>query len=175
MKVIVGTRNKAKIEAVERVFNRYFEQVELHSQPTPSRVSEQPIGNDETRQGAVNRSLEALSCDGDVIGVGLEGGVMYVGNTMYVCNWGALALKDGTILTAAGAQIPLPENIRREIESGRELGPLVESLFQQQGIRQGEGAMGIFTSGVVTRMKLFDHIMELLIGQYIYLQKGLNE
>lgn len=172
MQVIIGTKNKAKIKAVTNVCEHYLENVHIASIACPSGVSEQPIGNEETRQGAINRALKTLSCKVGDIGVGLEGGVMYVGKDMYLCNWGAIVIKGGPTLTAAGAQIPLSENIRKEIESGQELGPVIDRVFKQQGIRHSEGAMGIFTNGTISRVKLFEHIMALLIGQYLYLEKS---
>src|SRR5699024_3647886 len=112
----------------------YFTEMDLVTESCHSGVSEQPIGNEETRQGAINRAVEALSCGGGDIGVGLEGGVIYVADDMYVCNWGAIALADGTTITAAGAQIPLPQVIKNEIEKGFELGPVIERHFNRQGI-----------------------------------------
>ncbi|HLR10277.1 MAG TPA: DUF84 family protein [Sporosarcina sp.] len=172
MKVVVGTKNHAKTAAVNNVFKQYFTEMDLVTESCHSGVSEQPIGNEETRQGAINRAVEALSCGGGDIGVGLEGGVIYVADDMYVCNWGAIALADGTTITAAGAQIPLPQVIKNEIEKGFELGPVIERHFNRQGIRQQEGAMGMFTNGVITRVKLFEHVMELLIGQYLYIESN---
>ncbi len=36
------------------------------------------------------------------------------------------------------------------------------------GIRHSEGAIGMFTAQAVTRDKLFEHVMQLLIGQLKY-------
>ncbi len=87
---------------------------------------------------------------------------------MYVCNWGALTLADGTTFTAAGAQIILPEEIAQEIRGGRELGPVMEQYTQRLDIRQGAGAVGIFTQGIVSRQTMFEHIVALLVGQYLF-------
>lgn len=171
MKIIVGTTNQAKLKAVETVCLPYFDAVHIQAISGQSGISAQPIGNEETRLGAVNRALEAISHGEGTIGLGLEGGVMYVGDTMYLCNWGAMALPNGRVLTAAGAQIPLPDRLKKEIEQGEELGPLMEAYVNQQGIRQKEGAMGILTDGLISRSKLFEHVMELLVGQYFYLEK----
>ena len=54
---------------------------------------------------------------------------------MYLCNWGALTLPDGTRFTAGGAQIPLPKEIADELMAGKELGPVVDTYFKSSGIR----------------------------------------
>ena len=71
-------------------------------------------------------------------------------------------------LQLRGAQIPLPEEIALEIRQGKELGPVIDKYFDALGLRQKEGAMGMFTAGAVTRVDLFTHIVHLLIGQLKY-------
>ena len=102
------------------------------------------------------------------IGIGLEGGVRILEGQMYLCNWGALALPDGTRFTAGGAQIPLPKEIADELMAGKELGPVVDTYFKSSGIRIKEGAIGMLTANAVKRDELFVHILQLLIGQYKY-------
>jgi len=87
---------------------------------------------------------------------------------MYLCNWGALVLPDGTRFTAGGAQIPLPKEIADELITGKELGPVVDAYFKASGIRHKEGAIGIFTAHAVNRDELFEHVLQLLIGQLKY-------
>ena len=77
-------------------------------------------------------------------------------------------LPDGTKFTAGGAQIPLPPAIAEELLNGKELGPVVDHFFKTTGIRQKEGAIGMFTAQAVKRDELFEHVMQLLIGQFKY-------
>ena len=79
-----------------------------------------------------------------------------------------LLVADGTVFTAAGAQIVLPEEIAQEIRVGKELGPVMEAYTQRRDIRQHTGAVGIFTQGLVDRQAMFEHIVSLLIGQYLF-------
>ena len=67
--------------------------------------------------------------------------------------------------TAGGAQIPLPKEIAEELIAGKELGPVVDAYFKASGIRQKEGAIGMFTANAVNRDELFEHILQLLIGK----------
>lgn len=166
MLVSIGTKNRAKNAAITNIVNNYFEQVEYIQLDVPSNVSEQPYSDEETRQGAINRALNALHTSGAELNFGLEGGVRTIEGNMYCCNWGALALKDGTVITAAGALFLLPEQIANEIRSGKELGPVMDTYTNEKGIRHNKGAIGVFTANLVDRTEMFEHIVKLLIGQY---------
>lgn len=173
MLVSIGTTNKAKVKAIENVVKEYFKEVTFEQFKVPSDVSEQPFSTEETRQGAINRAINTLKVSQGDLNFGLEGGVCEIDGIMYCCNWGAVALKDGTILTAAGAQFPLPEEIANELRTGKELGPVMDYYTKQQDTRSGSGAIGVFTAGLVDRAEMFEHIVKILIGQYLFLEKAL--
>jgi len=169
MLVAIGTKNKAKTAAIQNVVNRYFEHVEYIQVAAASNVSEQPFSNVETRQGAINRALNTLEEAKADLNFGLEGGVHELNDFMYCTNWGAVALKDGTVISAAGAQFLLPEDIAYELRAGKELGPVMDAYTKQQDTRSGSGAVGVFTAGLVDRTEMFEHIVKLLIGQYLFM------
>lgn len=168
MNIAIGTTNKAKTEVVEVIARKYFDKPNFTHIKAASQVSDQPITHEETRLGAINRSKNAIKETGAQLSFGLEGGVTEIDGVMYVCNWGALSVSNGTTFTAAGAQIILPEEIAQEIRAGKELGPVMEHYTQRRDIRQGAGAVGVFTQGLVSRQMMFEHIVSLLIGQYLF-------
>ncbi|MBE5095105.1 DUF84 family protein [Bacillus thuringiensis] len=163
MKVVVGSKNKTKVGAVEKV----WKDVEITSLSVPSGVSAQPFSDEETMQGA-KRALE----DGEApIGIGLEGGVMKTEHGLFMCNWGALATSDGKVFVAGGARITLPDDFLAPLEDGKELSEVMEEFVQRKDIRSHEGAIGIFTDDYVDRTELFVHVVKLLVGQYKYDKK----
>lgn len=168
MEFIIGSTNYAKVQATKDVLAVHFPEASVISVEVNSGVSNQPFGDEETRLGALNRALRVGGLQEQAIGIGLEGGVRVLGEKLYICNWGALVLPDGKRFTAGGAQIPLPEEIALKIRQGKELGPVIDDYFNALGLRQKEGAMGMFTAGAVTRIDLFTHILHLLIGQLKY-------
>ena len=168
MNIAIGTTNKAKIGAVETVVQQFFDHAEFTYHQAASEVSEQPRTTEETRQGAINRAKNTRIATDASLSFGLEGGVTEIEGVMYVCNWGALVVEDGTVFTAAGAQIVLPEEVAGEIRKGKELGPVMEAYTERRDIRQHAGAVGIFTNGLVNRQKMFEHIITLLVGQYLF-------
>ncbi|QTD41382.1 DUF84 family protein [Sporosarcina sp. Te-1] len=168
MEFVIGSTNQAKVSAVHKVLQLHAPEFHLHEVKVPSGVKDQPIGDEETRQGAINRAMNAAAKFQGAIGIGLEGGVRMLEGQMYVCNWGALVLPDQTVFSAGGAQIPLPNEIADELKMGKELSAAVESYFNARGIQHSGGAMGMFTSHAVDRDALFEHVMQLLIGQFNY-------
>jgi inosine/xanthosine triphosphatase len=163
MKIIIGSQNPAKISAVKNSFSDEDEYVSLD---VPSGVSEQPFSDEETIKGAINRAEAALKLGNGDIGIGLEGGVQETSFGLLICNWGALVSNEGKPIIAGGARLPLPEEIATRLRAGEELGPVMEEYAKNKDVRKQEGAVGIFTNGMVNRSKMFTHVMDLLVGQY---------
>ncbi|MDA1604198.1 DUF84 family protein [Bacillus cereus] len=167
MKVVVGSKNKTKVGAVEKVWI----DAEITSLSVPSGVANQPFTDEETMQGAVNRAKRALQEGEAQVGIGLEGGVMKTAHGLFMCNWGALATSDGRVFVAGGARIELPDDFLKPLEEGKELSEVMEEFVQRKDIRSHEGAIGIFTDDYVDRTELFVHVVKLLVGQYKYDEK----
>ncbi|HSP21896.1 MAG TPA: DUF84 family protein [Planococcus sp. (in: firmicutes)] len=161
----IASKNPSKINAVADAMEGLGYAFDLTSAEAASGVSEQPRSLAETRLGAVNRA-KTLSAESVDIAIGLEGGIYELDGEMYLCNWGALATNDGKTYTAAGAQIPLPEEIASKLREGGELGPIMDAYADEIGVRHHKGAVGVLTTGFVNRDEMFSHIVKLLLGQY---------
>jgi inosine/xanthosine triphosphatase len=166
MRVAIGSKNPAKINAVKEAFKDYH--CEIIPIDAQSGVSEQPLSDEETIKGAVNRAIQAAELGEADIGIGLEGGVQQTPYGLMLCNWGALAAKGREPIIAGGARLPLPEEVARQLLIGAELGPVMDEYAKKQNVRKNEGAVGIFTNGQINRSEMFTHVMKLLVGQYEY-------
>jgi inosine/xanthosine triphosphatase len=166
MIVIIGSKNPAKNQAVKNAFCEG--DFEFISMDIPSGVNDQPFSDEETINGAVNRAVHALQQGNGDFGIGLEGGVQETSHGLLLCNWGALASKEFQPIVAGGARLLLPEEIARRLRAGEELGPVMDDYAKMENVRKNEGAIGIFTNGVINRVDMFTHIMNLLVGQYQY-------
>lgn len=167
MKIAIGTKNQAKNKAVQNICMSLINQPEFISLDVSSNVSAQPFGDEETLQGAKNRALQACNEASVHMAFGLEGGVKELDGQLYICNWGVLHTKEGQQYIAGGAQLPLPQEVAHAVRNGEELGPVMERYTNQTGIRHNEGAVGIFTCNIVKRADMFEHIVKLLLGQYL--------
>lgn len=168
MKIIIGSKNPAKISAVKNAIQNGT--CEFTSMDIPSGVNDQPFSDEETIQGAINRAKRALIEGNGDIGIGLEGGVQETSQGLLICNWGALASHNFEPVVAGGARFLLPEEIAVKLRAGEELGPVMDVYAKQKNVRKHEGAVGIFTNGLVNRVDMFTHIMKILIGQFEYKQ-----
>jgi inosine/xanthosine triphosphatase len=162
--VAVGSENPAKIKAVRKIFPVVV------GWNTESGVSAQPMSDEETRTGALNRARACVK-EGAVVGIGLEGGVMESEGGLLSVNWGALVDREGREVVASGARYPLPKEIAEEVRSGKELGDVMDAYTSRSDVRTKEGAVGIFTNGRMTRSELYIHIVRLLAGQYEFMKK----
>lgn len=168
MKIVIGSLNETKVKAVKDVFS----EAEVIAESVPSDVSAQPIGDEETELGAINRARKAKELHPNSIGIGLEGGVMYLHNDLYLCNWGALVSEERQVFTASGAKIKLPAEFINKIELGFELSEIMDDYTTKKNIRHHEGAIGIFTNGKILRKDMFAHVVSLLRGQMEYWEKA---
>ncbi|MFJ7753461.1 DUF84 family protein [Peribacillus muralis] len=164
MKIAVGSKNPAKVQAVRDV----YEEAEIISLQVESGVSEQPFSDEETMEGAMTRARNCLVNSDAEIGIGLEGGVVKMKQGLFLCNWGAMVTRDGSVFIAGGARVPLPDIVAGKLLRGEELGPVMDAFTKQTNISKKEGAIGVFTNDRITRSDMFLHIMWMLAGQHEY-------
>jgi inosine/xanthosine triphosphatase len=166
MKMIIGSKNPAKIQAVKAIFGDTWD---LEGASVDSGVRAQPMCDEETRQGAIQRAKTCSSLPGAAAGIGLEGGVTLMDDGLYICNWGALSIGDN-VWSASGAKLLLPEFIAQPVLAGEELGPVMRAFTSKEDISTTEGAVGVFTNGHMSRGAMFEHVCLLLKGQYSFYQ-----
>ena len=77
MIIAVGSKNPIKVNAVEKVFKKYYKDVEVKSIDLSSKFPKQPIGLNNVINGAYKRAKYAISCVKDAsYGVGIEAGLI---------------------------------------------------------------------------------------------------
>lgn len=167
MKVIVGSTNQVKVDAVKAVLEPIG--YEVTGINVSSGVSNQPFSDAETVAGASHRAEACLNFG--EIGIGLEAGVEYLNNQLYLVNWGILKTIDGQSFYAGGTRLPLPKELIAPLEAGAELGDVIDAYSKRQNVRSNEGAIGILTADFFNRKDNFVHIVRLLWGQYMYSKK----
>lgn len=164
-KCYLGSQNKVKLAATTEVMEGY----EVIGLKAESKVSAQPLSDEETIDGALNR---ARSLPSDGLRIGLEAGVQLQRGLLFLVNWGVLIDENDQFYYAGGTRIPLPEKLKDEILlQGRELADVIDEYTHSVDVRQHEGAIGVFTSSLVKRKDIFTHIVRLLYGQYLRKEK----
>lgn len=153
VRVGVGSTNPAKLEAVRRVLEGIFDQVDLHAREADSGVPPQPRG-EEALRGAVNRATAALG-EGD-LGVGIEAGLLWQnGRGVYLdVQYCAVADRAGRVTLGTGPGFEHPPTVLEEVEGGKTVGEAFEALTGIEEIGHKEGAIGYLTDGRLTRSEL---------------------
>ncbi len=157
MKILVGSKNPTKVEAVRELLQDYphLMDAEVEGVEISSGVSEQPLSFAEVMLGASNRAKSAK--EGADYGIGLEAGFIEVplSKSGYM-NISACAIYDGEnthMGFSSGFETPNPETMRLVIEEGLDLSEasvrtgLVDTILHSKL----NGVVGALTRGVVNR------------------------
>ncbi|WP_158057840.1 inosine/xanthosine triphosphatase [Halorussus halophilus] len=151
MRVGVGSTNPVKRRATESALSSIPE-LTVESVAVESGVSEQPFGERETVEGAVNRAQNVLDAGEFTLGVGLEGGVAEIegADGLFLIMWAA-ATDGDQIGRGAGPRLRLPDNIADRIRGGEELGPVMNDALGTDDVPETRGAAGVLTNGIIDR------------------------
>ncbi len=169
LKIGVGSKNPAKIEAVKSAFIKMGFDIEAYSIEVDSGVSDQPFSDEETIEGAIHRAKNVLSHSNDAFdyGIGLEGGVIETEYGAFVCNWGAIIDRDGKVGIGGGNRILLPQNIIERLKIGYELGDVIDQVTGKHDIKKNEGTIGILTQGNITRSEVFQDVVITAFSRFL--------
>ena len=150
--IAVGSTNPAKTTAVRAICERAFPGCTVVAVDVPSGVPEQPIGHDQTSEGARNRAHAALAAvEGARMGMGLEGGVDLDGSLISCV---AVVGAEGQENLTWGVRFPLPPVVAARVLKGEELGPVVDELTGHNESKKQLGAVGLLTNGIFTRTEM---------------------
>lgn len=156
-----------------------------------SGVPDQPMGDEETKQGAKNRAEAALAAVPNAsFGAGLEGGLSKFDaaygeanggrSGMEVFAWMAVTGRtpSATINSSESAELPhqsswgfaktasfeLPRVVAELIvHKGMELGDADDVIFERTNSKQGSGVVGILSGGLIDRTEYYTQPMILAL------------
>ncbi|MEL7423786.1 MAG: inosine/xanthosine triphosphatase [Bacteroidota bacterium] len=176
--IIVASRNPVKVQAALQGFEEMFPEQGFIAEGinVPSGVSDQPIGDEETYQGAWNRvqaaKVERPEAD---FWVGIEGGNIIHGDDMEVMAWVLVLSKDG-FGKARTAGFYLPPKVVQLVKEGYELGHADDIIFGVSNSKQTSGSSGLLTNGVMDRLRFYVPAVVLALIPFLkpelYQEKG---
>lgn len=166
IKIVVASTNPVKINTTEIGFAKMFpnELFEVSGVSAPSNVSDQPMSEEETLTGAINRAESAslLVPEADYW-VGIEGGLEEVKEEMEAFAWIVVKSKDGVIGRGRTGSFFLPKRVAELVREGKELGDADDIVFGKTNSKQGNGAVGILTKDVLTRTSFYEPAVVLAL------------
>jgi inosine/xanthosine triphosphatase len=157
--IVVGSRNPVKIACVRDAWQRLFsEPVTVVGLAAQSSVSEQPMSDIETYQGAMHRATDAAQSQPEAdFWVGVEGGVELWQGDMMAFAWIVVIDAFGNIGKARTASFELPQEVQKLVASGLELGLADDQVFGKQNSKQQSGAVGLLTHDIIDRQTYYAH------------------
>lgn len=172
MKIIVGSKNPAKIAAVQEIIQDYdlLKGAEVIGLEVESGISEQPLTLEETIRGAMNRAKAAWhDCD---YSFGLESGMFPVPYTKSgYMDTGVCAIYDGQQYhLGLSSPYEYPKRVTQLVlEQGMNISQATRAigLTEHEYVGHAEGTVGIITKGRVTRK---DYTKQAIATALIHLE-----
>lgn len=158
--VAVGSLNPVKVGAARAVVLQLAPEARVEGVAVPSGVREQPWGDDETIRGALARAHAArVALDADW-GIGIEGGVISMPDGgVRTCAWAAIVSRRGQQGIGGSLSLELPHRVATLVRGGLELGHAMDQVTGAHDVKRGLGAVGILTSGLVTRQGAYETLV----------------
>ncbi len=163
--LVVASTNPVKLQAAVNGFQRLFPNSELNviAAAVPSDVAHQPLSDDETRRGALNRSAHAQTAHPSAdYWIGIEGGIQPLAQEMTAFAW--IVVRSAKMIgKARTGTFFLPPAVAELIRQGKELGEADDIVFGRMNSKQDNGAVGLLTDDVIDRVGLYEHAMILAL------------
>lgn len=152
MKIIVASKNPVKQRATNNVLQNIYDELVVESVDVDSGVPDQPIGLQQTVDGAINRAKNAYSDSYD-LSVGIESGFLKTPHSItgYLdLQW--CAIYDGDRITlGVSAGFEYPPLVVEEVLKGKEVGEVMDKVTGVDKLGQKKGAVSHLTHGMLDR------------------------
>ncbi|MBD3366150.1 inosine/xanthosine triphosphatase [candidate division WWE3 bacterium] len=154
MKVIVGSKNPVKLGAVVSAFEAMFPGIsfEFEGVSVASGVSDQPMSEEETLEGAEIRARNARESSPEATyWVGVEGGLEKDSFGLRCFSWVVVLGNSSCVGKGSSGSFYLPAKISSLIADGKTLGEADDLVFDRKDSSKKAGAIGLLTGGVINR------------------------
>jgi inosine/xanthosine triphosphatase len=163
--IVVASTNPVKVQAAQMGYALMFPEAPLTASGlnVPSGVSDQPMSDTETLQGAFNRARAAQSAAPDArLWVGIEGGCEEQHGALFAFAW-VVALDGERVGKARTGALELPHEVAALVRQGVELGVADDRVFGRSNSKHQNGAVGLLTRDVIDRRAYYIHAVSLAL------------
>ncbi len=165
-KVAVASKNPVKLNAVKEGFKLLFPDTEFSFEAVaaPSGVADQPMSDDDTYTGALNRVMYLSKNVEADYWIAIEGGAQEKNDEYEVFAWVIVKSKMGKLVKEGSSTFFLPQAITKLMKEGKELAHASDIVFNESQSGQKQGTIGILTNNVIDRTKYYvDPVIMALI------------
>lgn len=163
-KIAVASANPAKVTAVRDCFNEVFPHTpsEVQGYAVPSGVAAQPMSSEETLLGAQNRIVALKKIQQADFYVSIEAGL----DDGFTFAW-MLIEHQGKQGMARSASLMLPPAALTQLQSGAELGDVMDLMFSTNNIKQAGGAIALLTGNRLSRSSVYQQALILALIPFL--------
>jgi inosine/xanthosine triphosphatase len=171
LSIVVGSKNPVKISAAKEALSLVFTDTTVTSfgVSAPSGVPDQPMNDEETKVGAINRALHCREHHQADFYMTMEGGVHLF--DFGPATFAYVAIVDNVRQAPSigrGAILPLPMSVYEALQAGEELGHVMDRLFHTDNIKQKGGAVGLLTNNVATRQSNYAQALIMAMAPFLH-------
>lgn len=167
-RVIVASKNPVKVHATSIGLSTFFPSCDwnVKGHSIPSGVSDQPMSDEETLQGALNRARSAQQQFPSAhFWVGIEGGCCVQEEEMWVFAW-IVVCSHERVSKAKTSMFALPLEISKLVQEGIELGVATDMIFGARNTKHSQGVVGMLSKGLIDRTKYYVQPMILALTAF---------
>lgn len=169
MLVAVGSKNSAKIETAKRVFAKTYPDAKIEGIEVVSGVSSQPLTDDTTIKGAINRATRARDALNADFGIGFEGGALRTKYGFFMSAWCAVIDRKGNIGLGGGNNMLLPDSVAKKVFEDRlEISVAmrdVKAIMDNPEITYSTD--GMLSNGLIDRVGSYEILLIYALGKFL--------
>ena len=166
--VVLGSTNSHKLDAVRKACERLSMKASVTGVKTSSGQNEQPVGFNETFDGALSRAKSARTQNTDAIAVGVESGIfVFGGGKPFFIDVAVVAIitLDNRQIVTTSAGIVFPEDCVKIAESRGFESTTVGSVIAEKFGGDPADPHSILTKGRVSRTMILTDALVLALSQ----------
>lgn len=156
MKIILGSKNNSKKEAVKLAFEKLnYSDLEIAQLEVNSYVSSKPI-NDEIVIGAHNRNQELLkyclvnNAQFDLL-ISIEGGYEQIGNYYFIVTYASIVDSNKNEYIGKSCGLQITKDMYNWVKKGNSLNKVIEEILNTENNKKNNGITGYLTNGYYYR------------------------
>jgi inosine/xanthosine triphosphatase len=158
MKVVIGSKNKDKIEILENALKEIYLEVEVVGVEADSQIASQPLDKETTKKGTISRARNAKKIEPDAdFWLGLEGGLHDYGEGYHLVTIACLINKSGDEFIGEGEEIHLPEVVSEKVKKREWFGKVIREYAKNHEIDQN----------LITRLSPFTQAIQNAYAEYL--------
>lgn len=171
MKVLIGTKNKGKIEGAKKALEYYFKDIEIQGIPVDSNVGEQPV-NDEIYIGARNRvkNLKKYAKKNNInadLFLGIESGINNSLGRWMITNIAVIEDDENFESYGTSPSFPVPDKLVDDVIK-TDLSQVMDKVLGEDKERHNKkGGIQLLTQDKVTRIDLTELAFTMALTKYI--------